>query len=51
MMCIICHATKQVLSSNNTIYECKGLLAYNLTYDITSMNKKINNEHKAIIAN
>jgi hypothetical protein len=50
MRCIICHVTKQVQSSNNTIHECKGLLTYNPMHGITSMEKHINNEHKAIVA-
>ncbi len=45
MRCIICHVTKQVQSSNNTIHEPKGLFTY-----IASMKKHINNEHKAIVA-
>jgi hypothetical protein len=50
MRCIICHVTKQVQSSNDTIHEHKGLLTYNPTHGITSMKKHIDNEHKAIVA-
>ncbi len=50
MKCTICHVNKQVQSSNNTICECKSLLTYNPTHDITFKEKHIDNEHEAIVA-
>ncbi len=50
MRCTICCIIEQVQSSNNTTCEHKGLLTYNPTHGITSMNKHIDNEHEAIVA-